>query len=305
MDFIRVKKLLNRHMLTNMRLVTIATHSDLYFPFLKKSCRKYNSPITVLGWGQPWPGFSFKSKLMNDYLVDVPDDDIVCVIDSFDVLLLRPIEELESSFRTYSELTGVRIIVGFDIQPSVVVSTVARWQFGTCHGVSLNAGTYIGYAKEIKHMINDIYIDPRLDDQVLLTKYVQKYPHRVHIDTTSLFFLTVNNPIGEFMYDNHIKVEDDMLYYRGIRPFFAHGNGNTDMTRLIKALGYKMSKNALDYILTKSKWVQFKKAIDYYYPQLIVLCILLLLLIWCIYRHVKARSSTLRKGLVERLDFSA
>jgi hypothetical protein len=285
-----------------MRLVTVATHSDLYFPFLKKSCHKYNSDITVLGWGQPWPGFSFKSKLMKEYLIDVSDDDIVCVIDSFDVLLLRPIDELESFFRTYSELTGVRIIVGFDLKPSSIVSTINHLQFGTCHGVSLNAGTYIGFAKEIKHMIKEIYSDPSLDDQLLLTQYVQKYPHKVHIDTNSLFFLTINNPTGEFMYDSHIKVEHDMLYYRGIRPFFAHGNGNTDMTRLIKELGYKISDKVVDSILRKSKNAQFKKVVDYYYPQLIILGILLLLMFWFIYRYLKKLSSTKSIALEETND---
>jgi hypothetical protein len=277
-----------------MRLVTIATHSDMYFPFLKKSCHKYNSPITVLGWGQPWPGFSFKSKLMKEYLIDVPDDEIVCVIDSFDVLLLRPIQELESFFRNYSELTGVRIIVGFDLKPSTLVSSINQLQFGTCHGLSLNAGTYIGFVKEIKKMINEIYTDPSLDDQVLLTEYVQKYPHRVHIDTSSLFFLTINNPTGEFMYDTHIKIQEDMLYYRGIRPFFAHGNGNTDMTRLIKELGYKISHKEIDSILRKSKSAQFKKVIDYFYPQLILLGILIILAIWFIYRYFKKSSPPLK-----------
>jgi hypothetical protein len=273
-----------------MRLVTIATHSDMYFPFLKKSCRKYNSPLTVLGWGQPWPGFSFKSKLIKEYLIDVPDDEIVCVTDSFDVILLRPIEELESFFRQYSELTGIRIIVGFDIKPSSIVSSINHLQFGTCHGLSLNAGTYIGFVKEIKHMINEIYIDPSLDDQILLTEYVQKYPHRVHIDTSSFFFLTINNPTGEFIYDTHIKIEHDMLYYRGIRPFFAHGNGNTDMTRLIKELGYKISHKEINSILTKSKGAQFKKVIEYYYPQLILLGILIILSIWFVYRYFKKSS---------------
>lgn len=276
-----------------MRLVTVATHSDLYFPFLKKSCRKYNSDITVLGWGQTWLGFSFKYKLMKEYLVDVSDDDIVCFIDSFDVLLLRPIDELESFFRAYSELTGVRIIVGFDLKPSTIVTTINHLQFGTCHGLSLNSGTYIGFAKELKNMIKEMYSDPSLDDQLLLTQYVQKYPHKVHIDTSSLFFLTINNPTGEFMYDSHIKVQDDKLYYRGIRPFFAHGNGNTNMIRLIKELGYKISDKAIDSILSKSKSAQFKKVVDYYYPQLIILGILLLLMFWFIYRYFKKSRSSI------------
>jgi hypothetical protein len=86
-----------------------------------------------------------------------------------------------------------------------------------------------------------------------------------------------------------------MLYYRGIRPFFAHGNGNTDMTRLIKELGYKISQKEINSILTKSKGAQFKKVIEYYYPQLILLGILIILSIWFIYRYFKKSSPPLLK----------
>jgi len=33
-----------------MKLVTIATHSDMYFPFLKQSCQYHSSQLEVLGW---------------------------------------------------------------------------------------------------------------------------------------------------------------------------------------------------------------------------------------------------------------
>lgn len=249
-----------------MKLVTIATHSDHYFNYLKKSCRRYNSDITILGWGQKWPGFSFKSKLINDYLVDIEDDEIVCVIDSFDVILLRPISELETFFRSYSSITGINMIVALDIQPYKIISIINKIRFDTCHDISLNAGTYIGYAKEIKKMIKEIYIDPSLDDQILLTKYVKENPHSIHIDTSNLFFLTINNPFGEFIYNKDIiKIENKTLYYRGIKPFFAHGNGNTNMNNLITELGYKMSYNTIYCINKRNQWVQYKKVLEDYY----------------------------------------
>ena len=61
-----------------MKLISIATHSDFYFPFLKKSCKRYDSELIVLGLGQPWPGFSFKSKLIKEYLQEMNDNEIIC-----------------------------------------------------------------------------------------------------------------------------------------------------------------------------------------------------------------------------------
>lgn len=275
-----------------MKLVSIATHSDFYFPFLKKSCRRFDSELTVLGLGQPWPGFSFKSKLIKEYLQEVDDNEIICVIDSYDVILLRPISELEEAFITYSQLTGIRLVVGHDIQPSVLTSTVSRYQFGTCLGIPLNAGTYIGYAKEIRDMVHDIYIDDTLDDQFLLTLYVQKNPHLVHIDTSSLFFLTINNPMGDFIIDNRIKIEDKTLYYKGIRPFFIHGNGNTNLNSVLEQLGYYMSENMKYVLSVKNRWSQYNKAIHYffYHTKLVIAtCIVLVLVIYLLYRCRKRK----------------
>ena len=261
-----------------MHLVTIATHSDAYLPYLKKSCKRFESKLTILGWGQKWTGYSFKFKLMKEYLETIHDDDIVCFIDSFDVILLRPICELEHAFVTYSELTGMRIIVGCDKPPSWLVKSIGSLQFGTCHGLLLNSGTYIGYAKEIKQMLDESYVRPDMDDQLMMVKYVQKHPHSVHIDTSSIFFLTINNPTGHFLYDKDIlTVKDKTLYYRGIRPFFAHGNGNTNMTDLIQQLGYSMSDLSTHAIRSSSYFTQIRKVIDYYYPQLLTVVILLIL----------------------------
>jgi len=65
-----------------------------------------------------WTGYSFKLELMMEYK---SDDEIICFIDSFDVILLRPIQELESFFTSYHSLTGVRLIVGYDIRPSHIL----------------------------------------------------------------------------------------------------------------------------------------------------------------------------------------
>jgi hypothetical protein len=269
-----------------MRLVTIATHSEAYFPYLKQSCDKLNSNLEVLGWGEKWTGFSFKSMLIKNYLKNIEDNEIVCVIDSFDVILLRPITELEQFFKKYSKMTGVKIIIGCDKAPSPIVKSISKVQFGTCHGLFLNAGTYIGYAKHLRKLINEIYITPDLDDQVLLVKYVNKHPHLVHIDTSSLFFLTINNPTGDFIYDtNLIYVSKHKLFYRGIRPFFAHGNGNTNMIDVITSLGYKISDLKKEKIQTNRYIIQFNKVISYYYIPIFI--IITALIIWFIYKSKK------------------
>ncbi len=268
-----------------MKLVTIATHSDGYFEYLKKSCERLNSELIVLGWGQKWTGYSFKSQLLQSFLKDLPDDEVVCCIDSFDVVLLRSAGELEKSFREFSEITGAKVVVGFDRASSSIIKMGSKIQFGSCHGYQVNAGTYIGYTKELREMIDAIYLNPKLDDQLLLTNYCRKYPNKTHIDSASIFFLTINNPFGKSFYDPTVMEIDSAsrLWFRGVRPFFAHGNGNTDMNSLIEKLGYSMSRKEKIKLQLFNRRTKLKKAKWYLsefvekYNYILLLCLLFLI----------------------------
>jgi len=271
-----------------MKLVTVATHSDGYFPYLKKSCERNGITLDVLGWGQKWTGYSFKTQLLQSYLKDIPDEEVVCCIDSFDVIALRPLDELEKSFRDLTANSGVRIAVGYDRATSTVVKGVGSLYYGTVYGYLVNAGTYMGYAKDLKQMIDAIYIHPKEDDQKLLTEHCKKNPHDVFIDSSSIFFLTINNPFGDTFYDPILmKIQDGKLWYRGVKPFFAHGNGNTDMNRLIELLGYPMTdveKKQLAIFnrqakMKKTKWYFNDVVENYMLPWLVFLAFAIITLL--------------------------
>ena len=51
-----------------MKLVTVATHAERYFPYLKLSVEKYKYELVVLGWGEEWKGFVWRFHLLKDYL---------------------------------------------------------------------------------------------------------------------------------------------------------------------------------------------------------------------------------------------
>jgi hypothetical protein len=279
-----------------MKLVTIATHSDGYFPYLKKSCEKFGAELIVLGWGEKWTGYSFKSMLLQNFLKGLPDDEIVCCIDSFDVILLRSIEELEKSFRDFSEMSGARVVVGYDRAVHSIVRVAAEFQFGNCHGYPINAGTYMGYVKELSRMIDMIYSDPKLDDQKLLTDYCRSHPNDIYVDSASIFFLTINNPLGANFYDSNVMSidKDKRLLYRGVRPFFAHGNGNTNMNELIESLGYSISvseKQALQNFNKKSKIKKARWYIREFVEQnsCILFIVVLLFIVIALLRRSKTR----------------
>jgi hypothetical protein len=258
-------------------LVTVATHSDGYFPYLKKSCERFSNELVVLGWGLKWTGFRMKTNIIYEYLLSCNENDIVCVIDSFDIVMLRSLEELAETFRIYSSLHGHKIILGCDKSPSWIIRQVTHMHFGTCHDIYLNAGSYIGVVKELKSFIRHIRDHPNDDDQMAMIEYVQKHPHKIHIDSCSLFFLTINYPVGNFLCDERIKITNQVLFYRGLKPFFAHGNGNTDMCSLIKQLGYTITSKEEEQIRSKALQQQIIKTISYFYPVIILFIIAIIL----------------------------
>ena len=261
-----------------MRLVTVATHSDGYYNFLMKSCQRFNTKIDVLGYGEKWQGLAWKMELMKNYIKDIDkEDEIICFIDAYDVIMLRPLDDLEKLFR----LVGVDIITGHEKHVSPLIHMLGLVIYGSD---GLNSGTYIGYKSAISEMLKS-YTTPDSDDQVLITNYARENAGKIHIDRDCIFFLTIANQLSNFDIDSVI-VRDKTLTYNGLKPFFAHGCGNTNMNGLIEKLGYKMTlyeKNKADNWNYDSS---IKKI--YYYCKnsyLILLIIIVCVIIYFLFKY--------------------
>ena len=135
-----------------MKLITVATHSDGYFPFLMESCKRHNasSHLTILGWQQKWLGFNWRNNLVLNFLESIPkpDHEVVCFIDAYDVILLKDFETLEETFKNHPHSKHA-IIVSIE-QIKSIRAKIGSLYFGKCQGHSINAGCYIGYASNIK-----------------------------------------------------------------------------------------------------------------------------------------------------------
>ena len=79
-------------------IVTIATESKFYFPYLIKSCEKNGIKLTILGYGEKWKGFNWKFKLVLEFLKKINKNDIVCFIDGYDVICTKNLTMLPYFF---------------------------------------------------------------------------------------------------------------------------------------------------------------------------------------------------------------
>jgi hypothetical protein len=271
-----------------MRLVTVATHSEGYFPWLLQSCERHGAKLDVLGWGEEWKGYAWRLTLMMKYLETLDPEEVVCFIDGFDVLLLEPLEKMEERFRKLKENNDFKIAVAFEYPVVVLHRILAYFTFGKCQGKLINAGSYIGFAKEIMDVVRNIYnINPHFnaDDQQMLVSYCQSNPENVYIDEDRSLFLMMAYPTKDIY--PHMKpflINDPCIF---------HGAGNTDMNNLILSLGYNMTDEQKKELVLYNARIQQNKIIYYVklnLPIIIgILIIIGLVILFILYRETLRR----------------
>lgn len=262
-----------------MRLVTVATQSEAYFPYLLKSCARFRAQLDVLGWGQKWRGFTWRSHLLVDYLNKLDDDEIVCVIDAYDVLLLRPLDELEQAFREFHARTRYEIVAGCETASSFTHGLHMKWLFGTCRNKYVNAGTYVGFARALRDLVAGVLRlsegDMAADDQQLLTLYCSGTPGgaNMYMDCPNDFFLTLS---GNSDTPTSLQVKDGQLTFGNKRPFLIHANAQVNINDIVCQLGYRMSDREQyrlkKYILDTNHKKFFDYLPRYYACFLMVAC---------------------------------
>jgi hypothetical protein len=249
-----------------MKLVTVATHSERYYPYLIESCKRYNAELIVLGWGKKWEGFTMRFNLVHEYLNNLDDNEIICFIDAYDVILLNPLSKLEQEFKK----TNANIAIALDgSEKNIFIKWFTTYIFGSCKNININAGTYIGYVKDIKVMLNDICTtlncnDKNLDDQKILTEYCKH--HEIYIDQNRDMFLTYNFVTEKFPYD---KLETSCIL---------HAPGDYNIDDILIKLNYDV-KN-----INHQQVSYYLKLIHHHLYKLLFIIIILTIIIFILFK---------------------
>lgn len=232
-----------------MKLVTVATHSERYYPYLKLTSEKNGFDLVTLGWGEKWKGFAWRFELMKEYLRSLKTDEIVCFIDGYDVIVLQNINILEKKF--ISAINGDKSKIVFAIESesdsslgNFIAKIWSNFFSYKCNGNLINAGTYIGYSSALLDLFESICetfeCKNDSDDQILLQRYCQKNSNNFIIDKNSDIFLTMPdliNPISSNR--NNIIINNNILTYKStIEPAIFHAPAYSDIDDIIKDLGY-------------------------------------------------------------------
>lgn len=219
-----------------MDVITIGTENNGYYDILKQSCKKNDINLINLGQGKQWTGFIMRFELLNKYLENVDDKQIVLFIDAYDVIVLKDKSEIIKKFKKFNKNIVFGNQSGF----------FPNLTFYNCKGNVYNAGSYIGYAKYIKQLLNIIY-----------NKDIIK---KVNNDDQQLLNYCCNNNKIFFTENTTCDVNNDIFYITSADTYFdlnylifgklnipdntciLHLAGNINGNNYLKNIGYDITK---------------------------------------------------------------
>lgn len=262
----------------DVHIITVATHSECYFPYLIESCKRNGKELTVLGYGEKWQGFTWRFELMINYLKTLNTTDIVCFIDGYDVICTRNLSEIKNEFIKIKNEKKCKLIIGHDKILNYLNYFVVTLYFGKCNNIHLNAGTYIGYVEDLLNVLLSVYDgNNALDDQQILIKYCNLNKNNIYIDTENKLFLTIAKPFSNI--DKYLDIQNNKIVYNNNTPFFLHAPGHTYLENTLKLLGYdvpinNINQNMYNRTLTKL-YISIKNNIGIFFIILII-CLFIL-----------------------------
>jgi hypothetical protein len=195
-----------------MKIIIYATHSFGTYETLIK-----HPDVICIGFGTKWEGFVQKAETVCHYLNDLPDDEIVAVIDGFDSYIKKT-KDIENEFLK----KNCKVLVSLH-NTWFNFEYLEKKVFSSCKkNKTANSGLIMGYAKEMKEVWNSMKNGPSSDDQRNLNLACEKIPY-IKVDAECTIFENCNNL-------NHVQksnayicqIPGDVSLQRFIRSIFEY-----------------------------------------------------------------------------------
>ena len=231
-------------------ILTIANKICGYLDIYKKSCKKNNIEINIIGMNEKWQGFIWRIKKIIDHIKTLDKNDIIVLSDGFDVVLMGYKEELYKKYLAFNK----DIVIGIE-NISGIKKFFEKRIFKEYKGFNICAGLIIGKVESLIKMYDLIKkqfdLSKFKDDQLLLTLFLNKNPKfsdkYVGLDTKSELFLNLSCSNLLSSIDNTKELNEKVQCIDNKRllnkkyntkPVFLHGPGNLNLKKYIKHLGY-------------------------------------------------------------------
>lgn len=214
---------------SELHVCTVASDYSKVIPLLK-SCKKHQLEMDVLGVNLPYKGNGQKLTYLRQYLENIPDDDIVLLVDGYDVLFLVDAETILNKFYTFNS----RCVISAEMSLWPGQIRKYRNKFPKCDSPFkyLNAGSIMGYADTLKKILNSFNIIENFSDQAQWIIYYVDHQDEITLDNNCELFLCLYQ-----IKDKDLDIDQDAQTVKcnltNTYPCLVHANGGISSTRFV------------------------------------------------------------------------
>ena len=236
-----------------LTVLTVATGNDGYLPILKDQLEKGGVNYKIIGYGEKWGGWTWRTNKMMKYIRDNHDpDDVIMVVDGYDILFVGDEQSVMKKYRSFD----TEVVFGVGLNDSIDYSYLAHYvtfpiersYFKAEDRYMKNGGSYMGTARSLLKLYRRLKKfckkTGNKDDQLALNNMsLNGIPHK--LDTKGeIFWIWHPNGPSEFMsmlingqYPGIVEgfeMKDERPEFpNGVKPEVIHGIGHRDMSVVI------------------------------------------------------------------------
>jgi hypothetical protein len=242
-----------------LSIICVATSDEGYLDVLRKNAKDKNINLYVLGYGEKWQGLWWKSKKYLEFLDNCEPDEIVMIVDGYDVIIPGTKNGIVNKFKNFD----TDIVISCEPTLSYINNTIytnshfytSKKYFNCKTEYLLNSGTIIGYADKMKILFQRM-LDYNIKNNIKSDQYALNSIKKDDIDYKldiyseifwvwhsssfyDLFYEKINKNLPNNLYDVKIDKNKRPIFKNGVMPEIIHGVSQRDMRSFIDNRNYK------------------------------------------------------------------
>jgi len=192
-------------------VVLVTTHWTPTFENCRRSLHQLGYSYIVLGWGEVWSGWKWRSKMYLEFLSGQDPQHIFVLMDSFDTLAAQSPEVLLRTFISFEKklVFGAEWYCGSKSNCGMIPDFWKRKKTSCPRNKHINAGFVVGYSENLIEAYTAVFNSVLLDDQKALAEWINSNSQDQHIaiDSGSALVKNVN------FFDGFLSQKNSCFYH--------------------------------------------------------------------------------------------
>jgi len=206
-----------------MHIITVATKQHPMLDLLTQQIKDAGETLTILGlelnktigW-EASGNLGLKLKLLHDFVITLPSEDIVLFIDAYDVVFKGNVTDILKRYVTFNKplVFGAEKTCFPDEFHSKYPQDTKDYSFRF-----LNSGLFIGKVGALRECFQNYEYVDGINDQAWWKQTFLDRPDLIELDYHNILFLNC------YQVNKHDILMDDIIKYGDKTPLFLHFNG--------------------------------------------------------------------------------